>query len=318
MSKVDPDHGGTPKSFLNADDLRRFCDFLYNRTGISYGENKRFYIERRLADHMQRIGADTFSAYMAVVRAGGRETEQLINSFTVNETYYYREDSQLRCLSRQLLPDIVCRRGPGDLVRIWSVPCSTGEEPYSIAIWLLENWAMVDAYNIEIVGSDIDTRVLTEALRGEYGERALSRLPADIMKRYFHAVEGGRWQIIDDLRESVKFTQANLVDAATTAAQGRFDIIFCRNVLIYFDDASRLSASHNLFEALNLGGYVCLGHSESMSRISDRFDVRRFRMRLCINVRWCDGRALEQFLIEAPELVQQASDELLAPAERFR
>jgi chemotaxis protein methyltransferase CheR len=273
---IDPASGKTPTSFLNADDLRRFCDFLYKRTGILYGESKRFYIERRLADRMQSIGTDTFSAYMAVVRAGGAETEQLINSFTVNETYYYREDSQLRCLSRSLLPDIVSTRRPGDLVRIWSVPCSTGEEPYSIAIWLLENWELVDVYNIEIVGSDIDTRVLREATRGEYGERALSRLPPDILKRYFHNVRDGRWQIIDDLRESVKFTQANLVDPVITAAQGRFDIIFCRNVLIYFDDASRLAASHNLFQALNPGAYICLGHSESMSRISDRFDVRRF------------------------------------------
>jgi len=273
---ADPASGKTPTSFLNAEDLRRFCDFLYKRTGILYGESKRFYIERRLADRMQSIGTDTFSAYMAVVRVGGPETEQLINSFTVNETYYYREDSQLRCLSRSLLPDVVSTRRPGDLVRIWSVPCSTGEEPYSIAIWLLENWELVDVYNIEIVGSDIDTRVLREATRGEYGDRALSRLPPDIVKRYFHDVRDGRWQIIDDLRESVKFTQANLVDPVTTAAQGRFDIIFCRNVLIYFDDASRLAASHNLFQALNPGAYICLGHSESMSRISDRFDVRRF------------------------------------------
>ena len=177
MSKFDPGSEETAKPFLNSDELRRFCDFLYNRTGILYGESKRFYIERRLVDRMQRIGTGTFSAYMAVVRAGGPETEQLINSFTVNETYYYREDSQLRCLSRSLLPDIVKTLAPGDLVRMWSVPCSTGEEPYSIAIWLLENWELVDAYNIEIVGSDIDTRVLTEATHGEYGERALSRLP---------------------------------------------------------------------------------------------------------------------------------------------
>ena len=272
---ADPASGKTPTSFLNAEDLRRFCDFLYKRTGILYGESKRFYIERRLADRMQSIGTDSFSAYMAVVRVGGPETEQLINSFTVNETYYYREDSQLRCLSRSLLPDIVSTRRPGDLVRIWSVPCSTGEEPYSIAIWLLENWELVDVYNIEIVGSDIDTQVLREATLGEYGERSLSRLPPDVVKRYFQTVRDGRWQIINDLRESVKFTQANLVDPVTTAAQGRFDIIFCRNVLIYFDDASRLAASHNLFQALNPGAYICLGHSESMSRISDRFDVRR-------------------------------------------
>lgn len=213
---------------------------------------------------------------MTALRAGGAETEQLINSFTVNETYFYREDSQLRCLSNSLLPATVKKRAPGDLVRIWSVPCSTGEEPYSIAIWLLENWAHVDSYNIEIVGSDIDTRALEAAMLGNYGERALSRLSGELIGRYFGSTRDGHRQIIGDLRESVKFTQANLVDSVSSAAQGRFDIIFCRNVLIYFDNASRLAASHNLFEALNPGGFICLGHSESMARISDRFDVSRF------------------------------------------
>ena len=95
-------------------------------------------------------------------------------------------------------------------------------------------------------------------------------------RRYFEPERDGRQRIIQDLRESVKFTAANLVDAATTAAQGRFDVIFCRNVLIYFDDASRLAAVRNLFDALHPGGFICLGHSESMTRISDRFKVRRF------------------------------------------
>jgi chemotaxis protein methyltransferase CheR len=268
--------GQTVPPLITADELRRFCDYLYLHTGLAYGENKRFYIERRIADRMKEVGLLTFSAYMGLLRAGAGEAERLINSFTVNETYFYREDNQLRCLSGSLLPEIVGRRRPGDLVRIWSVPCSTGEEPYSIAIWLLENWAMVDAYNIEIVGSDIDTRVLAAAASGEYGERALSRLPAELVERYFEQTAPGHWRIINDLRESVKFTKANLVDSATMAAQGQFDIVFCRNVLIYFDDASRLASSHNLFEALAPGGFICLGHSESMARISDRFDVRRF------------------------------------------
>jgi len=260
---------------LSPADLARLCEFLYSRTGLTYGESKRFYIERRLAERMAAVGLQNFSAYLALLRNGDAEAEQLINIFTVNETYFYREHNQLRCLSRSLLPEIVKDRGPGDLIRIWSVPCSTGEEPYSLAIWLLENWPLVDAYNIEIVGSDIDTRVLIEAAEGVYGERALSRLPAELVQRYFEAV-GSRRQIIGDLRESVKFTQVNIMDATATSRQGKFDVIFCRNVLIYFNDASRLAASHNLFSALNRGGFICLGHSESMARISDRFEVRRF------------------------------------------
>ncbi len=261
---------------LSADALRQICDFLYRRTGMSYGESKRYYIERRIAERIESVKARSFASYMATLLTEASEAEALINSFTVNETYFYREEQQLRCLSQEILPEIIARRGPGDLVRIWSVPCSTGEEPYSVALWLLENWPLVDAYNIEIVGSDIDTRALAAADAGIYGERALARLPAGIRSRYFESFAGSRYRIIRDLRESVRFTAANLIDAATMARQGRFDVILCRNVLIYFDDASRLDASHNLFDALTPGGFICLGHTESMSRISGRFEMRWF------------------------------------------
>ncbi len=261
---------------LSGEDLQRFCEFLYRETGMLFGESKRYYVERRVADRMERTGCPSFAVYFSHLRSDHGELEALINAFTVNETYFYREDHQLRCLSRSLLPAVIERRGPGDRVRIWSVPCSSGEEPYSIAIWLLENWPLVDAYNVEIVGSDIDTAALLEALEGDYGARALSRLPADVADRYFEPTAGGRRQIISDLRESVRFTKVNLIDAASTAAEGRFDIIFCRNVLIYFDDASRLTAANNLYDALEPGGFICLGHSESMTRISDRFVTRRF------------------------------------------
>jgi chemotaxis protein methyltransferase CheR len=271
MSIVEPD-----REPLSQDHLRRLCTFLYLRTGMSYGEGKRYFIERRLADGLGRTGARSIQAYLTLLHTDSVEAEALINSFTVNETYFYREEHQLRCLGRSLLPEIVARRGPGDLVRIWSVPCATGEEPYSLAIWLLENWPLVDAYNIEILGSDIDTQVLAAAALGSYGERALSRLSAAERDRYFGPERDGLRQVIPDLRESVRFTQVNLIDRASMAAHGQFDVILCRNVLIYFDDVSRLEAAATLFDALNPGGFLCLGHTESMARISDRFVVRRF------------------------------------------
>lgn len=274
MSRSQP--GAAEPGSLSQQALRQVCDTLYRRTGMAYGETKRYYIERRVSEGIERTGASSFAAYMQALERGGAEVEQFINSFTVNETYFYREEHQLRCLSLSLLPDLVRSRPPGDLIRLWSVPCSTGEEPYSLALWLLENWAMVDAYNVEIVGSDIDTTALAAAASGHYGRRAVSRLPPDILARYFEAQEDRGWRIIADLRESVKLTQVNLIDRAMMAAQGAFDIIFCRNVLIYFDAASRLIAAANLFAALRPGGYICLGHTESMSRISDQFEVRRF------------------------------------------
>jgi chemotaxis protein methyltransferase CheR len=261
---------------LSPEYLRSLCAFVYRRTGISYDESKRYYLERRVADRMALLGLNTVGNYMARLETDRAEAEAIINAITVNETYFYREDHQLRCLGNSLLPEIVARRRPGDLVRIWSVPCSTGEEPYSIAIWLLENWKLVDAYNIEIVGSDIDTQVLAAAARGAYGPRALARLTPDLLDRYFEPPAGETRAIINDLRESVTFTPVNLTDAATLMAQGRFDVIFCRNVLIYFDNESRLTTVDNLFDALLPGGFICLGHTESMSRISQRYVVRRF------------------------------------------
>ncbi|MCO6419014.1 protein-glutamate O-methyltransferase CheR [Siccirubricoccus sp. KC 17139] len=261
---------------LGEADLVRFCDFIYHRTGIAYGAAKHYFLQRRVAQGLERSGAASAADYLARLRAEPAEAERFINSVTVNETYFYREEHQLRCLGRSLLGEIVARRGPGDLVRLWSMPCASGEEGYSIAIWLLENWPLVDAYNIEIIGSDLDTCVLAEALAAEYGERALHRLPPEVLERYFEPPQQGRRRLILDLRESVRFTAANLVDAASMAAQGRFDVVFCRNALIYFDDASRAAAAANLYRALLPGGFLCLGHSESMARISDRFLQRRF------------------------------------------
>ncbi|THD82093.1 MAG: protein-glutamate O-methyltransferase CheR [Phenylobacterium sp.] len=241
-----------------------------------FNETKRYYVERRLTDRMAVTGASSFASYFARLRSDANgEIEQFINAFTVNETYFYREDDQLRCLTSDLLAERTARRRSG-AVRIWSVPCATGEEPYSIAMWLLETWPQVDAFEIEIIGSDIDTRVLQAAEAGVFGRRALMRLPPELIEKYFERLDEDSWRIIEDLRGSVRFTPANLIEASETRPHGQFDVIFCRNVLIYFDEASRRQAAENLYENLAPGGFICLGHSESMSRISPLFEVRRF------------------------------------------
>jgi len=261
---------------LSRDELGRLTDFVYRRTGMRFEGKKRYYVERRVAERMAATGSADFSAYHSVLRVDGQETQRLINSFTVNETYFYREEHQLRCLGRSMLPEIVRARRPGELVRVWSLPCSTGEEPYSIALWLLENWAMVDVYHIEIVGSDIDTNAIRAALAGRFGNRALSKLPPSVVEGYFEPEVNGTREIIGDLEESVRFVACNLADERSMAAMGQFDVIFCRNLLIYFDEESRKLAARHLHRALAPGGYLCLGHTESMSRISDQFELRRF------------------------------------------
>ena len=262
---------------LTEEEFARLSDFLYRRTGMVFGEAKRYYVQRRIDDRMAATGAGSFASYFARLRSDlNGEVEQFINAFTVNETYFYREDHQLSCLTRDILPERIRKRRRSEAVRIWSVPCSTGEEPYSLAMWLLEQWPEVDTYDVEIIGSDIDTKVLQTAQAGIYGKRALMRLSPDLVARYFERLDDERWQILPDLRGSVRFEPANLVDAQDTRAFGQFDVIFCRNVLIYFDDTSRRLAAENLYENLAPGGFICLGHTESMSRISPLFEVRRF------------------------------------------
>ena len=262
---------------VTEEEFARLSDFLYRRTGMVFTESKRYYVQRRVTDRMAATGATSFASYFARLRSDlNGEIEQFINAFTVNETYFYREDHQLRCLSSDLLAERIRHRRRSEAVRIWSVPCSTGEEPYSIAMWLLESWPQVDAYDIEIIGSDIDTRVLQAAEAGIFGKRALMRLSPELVAKYFVQLDEDRWQILEDLRGSVRFSPVNLVEAAQTRPHGQFDVIFCRNVLIYFDDASRRLAAENLYENLAPGGFICLGHTESMSRISPLFEVRRF------------------------------------------
>jgi chemotaxis protein methyltransferase CheR len=262
---------------VTEEEFRRLSEFLYRRTGMVFTESKRYYVQRRLTERMLVNGSTSFASYFARLRSDVQgEVEQFINAFTVNETYFYREDHQLSCLTNAILPERLASRGRDDTIRIWSVPCSTGEEPFSIALWLLENWALVDAYDIEIIGSDIDTRVLEAAALGVFGKRALMRLGPDLIDKYFVAGPDETWTILEDLRQSVRFTPVNLVETAETRAHGQFDVIFCRNVLIYFDDASRRAAAENLYENLAPGGFICLGHTESMSRISPLFEVRRF------------------------------------------
>jgi len=262
---------------VTPEEFRRLCEFLYRRTGMVFTESKRYYVERRIQERIAATGAESFDNYFARLRGDFRgEAEKLVNAFTVNETFFYREDHQLRCLSTDLLARRVAAKRPEDPLRIWSVPCSTGEEPYSIAIWLLEMWPEVDAHEIEIVGSDIDTRVLDAAQQGIFGKRALMRLSPDLIAKYFSNIDENNQQIIPELRNSVRFSAANLMDPSEMRAHGRFDVIFCRNVLIYFDDTSRRIAAENLYDNLLPGGYICLGHTESMSRISPLFEVCRF------------------------------------------
>jgi chemotaxis protein methyltransferase CheR len=263
---------------ISDDDFDKFREYFYRKTGIMFDQSKRYFVDRRLIERIKATGHNGFKSYFIFLRfeSSGKELQNLINALTVNETYFFREEYQFKCMVNRMLPEIISRKRSGDIIRIWSIPASTGEEPYSIAIYLLEYWKDIDKWDVEIIASDIDTNVLENAKKGIYSERSVQNLPKSIIQKYFKFIGNGYYQICDELRNSVEFTRVNIIDTKETKRYRGFDIVFCRNLLIYFDDLSRKIAVENLFDSMNPGGFICLGHSESMSRISPIFKIRKF------------------------------------------
>jgi len=258
-------------------DFEKFREFFYRKTGIQFEPSKRYFVDKRLLERIELTDSDNFRTYFTKLRfeASGEELQHLTNLMTVNETYFFREEYQFQCLVNSMLPDIISRKRDGGAIRIWAIPSSSGEEPYSIAIYLLEHWAGINDWDIQIISSDIDTKILAQARKGLYSERSVQHLPEMLLRKYFKRSSEG-YQICDDLREAVEFTRVNLSERADTRAYRDFDVIFCRNLLIYFDDVSRKTAAETFYDALKPGGYICLGHSESMSRFSSLYKVRKF------------------------------------------
>jgi chemotaxis protein methyltransferase CheR len=263
---------------ISEPEYEKFCEYFYRRTGVAFGPNKRYYVDKRLLDRIAATASASFDEYFATLRRHDDhgEIERLTNLLTVNETYFYREDHQFDCLVNAILPELTAGRRKGDRVRIWSMPCSTGEEPYSIAIYLLENWRRVDDFDVEILACDIDTNVLRAAEAGRYDARSLHRLSPELVRRYFVPDGLGDFRLIEAIRGSVRFSQVNASDVAAMRGFAAVDVIFCRNMLIYFDDRSRLKVVELFYDSLTQGGFICLGHSESMSRISSLFTPRGF------------------------------------------
>jgi chemotaxis protein methyltransferase CheR len=263
---------------ISEEDFLKFREYFYRKTGIYFEESKRYFVDKRLIERLEATHTPSFREYFVNLRfdTRGTELQALVNVMTVNETYFFREEYQFKCMVTSLLPEIARTKRPGESIRIWSIPSSSGEEPYSICLYLLEHWPGIDHYDVEIVASDIDTDILAQARQGIYSPRSVQNLPATTLQKYFKKTRNGDWQISNELRQAVDFTQCNLSDPLSARAYHHFDLIFCRNLLIYFDDASRRGAADVFYNALNPGGFICLGHSESMSRISSVFRIRKF------------------------------------------
>ena len=266
-----------PELVITDGDFEKFREFFYRKTGISFESSKRYFVDKRLVERIEATDSETFRSYFTMLRfqASGEELQLLTNLMTVNETYFIREEYQFQCLVDSMLPEITKLKTDDKPLRIWCIPSSSGEEPYSVVMYLLERWAGINDFDIEIISSDIDTGILQKARAGRYSARSVQYVPAPWLAKYFTR-KGDEYQICQDLREAVEFTRVNLSEPADTRPYRNFDVIFCRNLLIYFDDVSRKTAAETFYDALKPGGFLCLGHSESMSRISSLYKVRKF------------------------------------------
>jgi chemotaxis protein methyltransferase CheR len=202
---------------ITDEDFLKFKEYFYRRTGISFEKSKRYFVDKRLVERIEATGTGSFRGYFTMLRfqASGDELQQLTNIMTVNETYFLREEYQFKCLVDSILPQIVHRRTGADPIRIWCIPSSSGEEPYSVAMFLLENWPGIKEWDVEIISSDIDTSILRRARAGRYSARSVQYIPDPWLKKYFKSV-GDEYQLCDDLRQAVEFTRVNLAEPADT------------------------------------------------------------------------------------------------------
>lgn len=263
---------------MQEEEFRLLRDLVHEHCGIRFRDDLRYLLERRLWPRLQALGLDRWHAYYLHLRFDPGRAEELaeaIDVLTTNETYLYREPLQLRAFSQEILPGLATSLAGERRLRVLSAGCSTGEEPYTISI-LLRDSGLFQGWDVEVLACDISRRVLAAARQGAYRDHAFRNPEAEAMRRWF-SLRGGRWVVDDAIRKSVRFFHANLLDERALASVGRLDAIFCRNVMIYFDVSARRRVLRRFHEKLREGGYLLLGHSESLLHVTADFELVHLR-----------------------------------------
>lgn len=263
---------------MNDTDFAFLADLLKNRSGLVIGPDKLYLLETRLASILRERGFKDLSALVATIRLA--RPEQLIaavvDAMTTNETSFFRDHTPFSTFRRAVLPALLENRAGCRRLRIWSAACSTGQEPYSMAMILREQEAAIADWKIEIVATDISERVLARAASGTFSTFEVQRgMPIQLLMKYF-TQEGANWTICEDIRRMVQFRTCNLLGDFSTL--GTFDIVLCRNVLIYFDQATKGRVLSAIARRMASDGLLMLGGAETVYGISNVFaDVPQMR-----------------------------------------
>ena len=262
---------------LEPEEQRNFTRYIHSVTAIALDDSKSYLIENRLADLVRELGCRSYGELLsrAQADAAGLIRRRIIDAITTGETLFFRDNGPFDLLRYKLLPEIADRavRGGRRSIRIWSAACSTGQELYSIAIIIKEVLGDPDRYGVRLVGTDISDQSVARASRGIYNQIEIGRGLSDAVRdRYFRPVAGG-WQIRDEIRAMASFRTLNLMNDFSSL--GRFDIVFCRNVAIYFNDRDRVSLFNRIGQSLEREGCLIIGAMESLVAVCQQFESRR-------------------------------------------
>jgi len=261
---------------LSDDLFDKFIKLIYKNTGLHYEYNKKYFVQKRIEKRAELLEMETLNEYFMILKFATDSAEfyRLINELTVNETYFFRDFPQLRNFAEDVLPIVAKEKENSKKIKIWCAACATGEEPYTLFIILQEMLEKPEEWEIQILASDINTQVLQSAKMGIYESRAIKDVPPEYLEKYFTR-RNDKYLVNLNVRKSVTFKRINLMDEYEMNNINGCDFIFCRNCLIYFDDESRKNVLANFYESMNPGGFMFLGHSESVGRISSAYKVKR-------------------------------------------
>ncbi|KAA0895247.1 CheR family methyltransferase [Oryzomonas rubra] len=265
---------------MSDDEFRIIRDSIYSHCGIFFDDDSKYLLEKRLARRLTALSLNNFREYYHFLkydRNKDQEMMDIMDVLTTNETYFFRESFQLSAFTDEVIPELISvKSARGDrTLRIWSAGCSTGEEPYTIAM-LLRDMPSLRGWKIEIIGTDISQRVLQHARRGVYTKSSFRATDERYIKRFFYEYDGGL-KVTDDIREMVTISHLNLFDKIRMMMLGKMDLIFCRNVIIYFDLAAKKKVVEEFHRSLHDGGFLLLGHSESLMNVTTLFTLRHFK-----------------------------------------
>jgi chemotaxis protein methyltransferase CheR len=256
-------------------EFRMLTELLRRHYGLHFGAESRFLFEKRVLRRVRALDLTSFGAYHILLRsgaAGAQELARLVDELTVNETYFFRERAQLAALVGEIVPELRAERR-GRPVAIWSAGCSSGEEPYSIVMLALEK-GLVPGVDLRVYASDVSHRMLRRAREGLYREASFRETEEAFRERWFRPEAAGL-RLADPVKRHVDFLHLNLFDGSRAALLGAMDVVLCRNVIIYFDADGKRRAVEGFYERLRPGGYLLLGHSESLLNLSSAFELRQ-------------------------------------------